>query len=1151
MPTLRLTRSGQTVEAAFEDDGQPRQSVVRQFSFSLSAQDAEDLRWYLEDYIVYPLDPAPKFAARIKGHIREIGHELFRSVLGGTDVWAAAKSRLGDTRIEVESGAGDGMVPWELLRDPDSEIPLALHVPSFVRAHSQAALRPKPAPQEAGKIRILLVICRPGGDKDVPFRSVARHLIRGLSAEARENFELAVLRPPTFEQLGKRLRAAKANDKPFHVVHFDGHGSSGAVWFENPDVEGNAQPVPAADLGRLLKETQVPVLILNACRSAHAEPPQQPQAASNIHEQIRTFGSLAQAVMDYGVSGVVAWRYNVFVRTAAQFMAELYGALVSGVSLGEAATLARKQLQSAKGPIEDWIVPVVFEAAPVRLFPKARVPLEIKLEATATPDSGLPQAPDIGFIGRDETILHLDRIFDSQPIVLLHAYAGSGKTSTAAEFARWYLQTGGLDGPVLFTSFEHPKKLPQVLDQLARAFEPVLEQSKIQWLTLDPAQRRDVALQVLKQIPVLWIWDNVEPIAGFPKGTTSQWTNPEQEELADFLRAARATKAKFLLTSRRDEQDWLHGLPARIPLPRMPFEERVQMAGEIAAKLGRRMEDVEDWRPLLQFTQGNPLTLTVLVGQALRDGLRTKSEIEAFVQKLRTGEADFEDEAGEGRTRSLAASLAYGFENAFTEAERKQLALLHLFQGFVDVDALRAMGRDGSEWCLPEVKGLTREAGIALLDRATEVGLLTDMGGGYYTIHPALPWFFRRWFEQYYAETRRAKTGAFVEAIRNLGNYYVAQHQSGDTQVIDALAEEEANLLHARRLARAEGWLEQLIGPMQGLNLLYGHTGRQVEWAHLVEEIIPDFSDPVTEGPLPGREEEWDILTFYRVSLASHARRVDEAERLQRLRVEWHRHCSKATIERPSDTWSTVERNVIRSLGSALQDLSHIQRANGVTSCVDGYKEALALLETIKDLRGAAVSSFNLGLSYEQVSEIRDLSAAEHWYRRSLQLCPKGDQMGQAMCLGQLGSIADERFLDARESGCTFEESAGYLAEAVRLYEEVLRMLPPDAVVHLAVTHNQLGLVYGRAGQVDLALNHYRESVRYKERQGDRFAAGRTRFNVALMLAQGSRGEEAREWALAAMRDFEACGNADKEVVETLQLLQAIESGLPNPGPQS
>ena len=82
----------------------------------------------------------------------------------------------------------------------------------------------------------------------------------------------------------------------------------------------------------------------------------------------------------------------------------------------------------------------------------------------------------------------------------------------------------------------------------------------------------------------------------------------------------------------------------------------------------------------------------MLVGQALRDGLRSKDRLRGSCRSCEAGEEVFEDEASEGRTRSLAASLAYGFENAFTEAERKQLALLHLFQGFVNVDALRAMG---------------------------------------------------------------------------------------------------------------------------------------------------------------------------------------------------------------------------------------------------------------------------------------------------------------------------------------------------------------------------------------------------------------------------------------------------------------------------
>jgi hypothetical protein len=81
---------------------------------------------------------------------------------------------------------------------------------------------------------------------------------------------------------------------------------------------------------------------------------------------------------------------------------------------------------------------------------------------------------------------------------------------------------------------------------------------------------------VLKQTPVFWIWDKVEPITGFPAGTASDWSAAEQKELRDFLSDALDTKAKFLLTSRRDEQAWLGEMPRRVEAPPMPMQERLQ-----------------------------------------------------------------------------------------------------------------------------------------------------------------------------------------------------------------------------------------------------------------------------------------------------------------------------------------------------------------------------------------------------------------------------------------------------------------------------------------------------------------------------------------------------------------------------------------------
>lgn len=111
MATLRIVQSGANVDVSFVDDGLPPQKVTRPFSFSLSAQDAEDIRWYLEDYLVYPLDPAPKIAERIEHRIREIGKDLFHQVLAGTDVSFKARERLEDMRVEVESDVRDAIAP--------------------------------------------------------------------------------------------------------------------------------------------------------------------------------------------------------------------------------------------------------------------------------------------------------------------------------------------------------------------------------------------------------------------------------------------------------------------------------------------------------------------------------------------------------------------------------------------------------------------------------------------------------------------------------------------------------------------------------------------------------------------------------------------------------------------------------------------------------------------------------------------------------------------------------------------------------------------------------------------------------------------------------------------------------------------------------
>jgi hypothetical protein len=234
------------------------------------------------------------------------------------------------------------------------------------------------------------------------------------------------------------------------------------------------------------------------------------------------------------------------------------------------------------------------------------------------------------------------------------------------------------------------------------------------------------------------------------------------------------------------------------------MQERLQLADAIVERRGRRLADLPELTPLLRFTRGNPLTILVTLGEALRGGIDTPARLDAFVAALHGGEVAFEDEASEGHSKSLGASLSYGFGTAFTDDERKVLALLHLFQGFVDVDAMRAMG-------------------------AAEIGLLQAHGGGYYGIHPALPWYFRALFaREFPEETGDANCArrAFVEAMGVLGNFYFDRYEQGSREILSAVMAEEDNLLAAWRLARAHDWRGSVISAMQGLRTLYSATGR-------------------------------------------------------------------------------------------------------------------------------------------------------------------------------------------------------------------------------------------------------------------------------------------------------------------------------------
>ena len=1216
MTTLHIRQSAPheghyPIRLTLKRPSQPDMEAEANIQFALSEQEQEDLRWYLEDYLQHAEVVEAVNVQQVEALMKERGEELYTKVLAANArtqaLWFSIRNDLADLRVEISTGVAEAAsIPWELMRDPETDSPISLRVKSFVRVQSNPGIGFVPVPPAPdGRIRLLYIACRPSGSNDVELRAVANRLVQDLGPD-RARFDIKALRPPTFEQLQEELADAKEAGRPYHIVHFDGHGvyadltetklaswlanlsslmlggkesgKHGYLLFEHAS-EDKMRPVDGQTLGQLLHDSGVPVLVLNACQSAMHEAGAAPATAEGVHDEVRAIGSLAQSVIDQGIPAVLGMRYSVYVVTAAQYIGELYAALAKGRGFGQAATEGRKHLNLNPDrwvglqprPLQDWFVPVAYEAAPIQLLPPAPAialggPPE--LDPVQRSQALLRHVPEEGFIGRDETLLALDRAFDSHRVVLLHAYAGQGKSSTAVEFARWYSLTGGLgEQPlVLLASFESHTDLSDLFNQIGQPFSEMLAAQGIDWSAINaPAQRRQLVLQILRSVPILWIWDNVEPVAGFPEGTESQWTAAEQRELRDFLQQIKldaVSQVKILLTSRRDEHTWLGGIPHRIAMPRMRNSDAARLALKLGEEKKLQRSEIGDWQPLLDYCAGNPLTLRVLVGQAVKAGLRGRQRLADFVEAIRSGEQRIEDaDVRQGRDKSLGASLDYGFRHAFQEDELPIIALLHLFQGTVDVDALKLMGGDG-EHALPELKGKSEENVTGLLERAKDTGLLTHLGDTWFNIHPALPWFLRQLFARHYDgeaghSTSLAALHAWVEAIGGLGDYYTAQMAKGKRSVINLLELEEANLLHARRLARQNRWWDVVTSCMQGLRVLYDYQSRTAEWARLVEEIRPDYCANYDE-PMPGREDEYSIVMAYRINLAmGHERDLAKAAALQKKHVEFARKGAAAALALPAETpLDDKQRQQLQNLAASLGSLGQILRRAGSPECIQHFPEIIRIARRNGDKATEAMVEFDLGHAHKDLPAIRDLEAAEAAYQRSLDLHDPNDSLGRSMCIKQIGTVHHERFLDACKSNEPVEVLQRHAQAAEKLYLEGLRLSSKDTLTNLAPLHNCLGALYADVGQLDKARAHYELDAQYEEKAGNHFGAGQTRFNIALMYFRSATGEQqpsrqrasllrARAYAEAALRDFQHYqGRAAETEVNAQSLLDDINQAL-------
>ena len=224
----------------------------------------------------------------------------------------------------------------------------------------------------------------------------------------------------------------------------------------------------------------------------------------------------------------------------------------------------------------------------------------------------------------------------------------------------------------------------------------------------------------------------------------------------------------------------------------------------------------------------------------------------------------------------------------------------------------------------------------------------------------------------------------------------------------------------------------------------------------------------------------------------------------------------------------------------------------GSPDCVAAYEEAIATTSASVTPPPKPSPTTTSAMPTCRLPAIRDLDAAEAAYRRSLDLRDPNDALGRSRCIKQIGMVHHERFNESRQRGEPAETVLEHAQAAEQHYRQALALCPPAAIADLGPMHGQLGNLYAEVGQIEPAREHYERAAQYFEQTGDRYGAGQTRYNIAIMYREAAEREpaparrrdllrRAAAYAQASLRDYQHYqGRAAADEARTEQLIARI-----------
>ena len=1003
----------------------------------------EGLRWYLEDYLLSPLHTYPIRAEDVRKELKQWGGKCFNKLFGsghGRDWYRDNEEAL---RLSIVSDDPAILAwPWEALWNekggyyPAERYSIKRQLSSMEDASIAGDKLPK------GQLNILYIIARPFGDRDLGFLALARPLINFIN-EGGWPVHIDLLRPPTFARLQEALA-----EKPYHIVHFDGHGACGdfpllagnaglssgkgkflaplgALAFEKNDAAHTVDLISGEKLGQLLRQCNIPVMALNACPSSMPD-----DLAADF------FASVAARLLQAGVPSVAALNYSVYMSGAKAFVCAFYRQLFESGNLPQAMLAGRQEMRqnnqrdtcNGTAPLDDWIVPILYQQTDENTLPQLKANAE---HLHKLPEEAL-RLGDYGLIGRDRAILQLERALCLQPAgILIHGLAGEGKTTLAKGFLHWLEATNGLSARPFWFCFEDIHNAGYVLDALAGALFGA------EALALPTEQKLTQLTHELKNKPFIIVWDNFESASGqVGLQASALLSEKDRELLKKFLYGLRGGKTKVLITSCSTE-DWLSAEECqRLPLGGLQDEELWQYCNTMLSgeEISCNREGAT-YNELIQRLQGNPLAVRVI--------LRRLTEVSAE-GLLAEWDKSREALAESGESILIHTALAV-FERGLDKTYAPALRLLGLHEHFADADFIGTM---------LDIIGETAPLAdcLAALENA---GLCTAIVSNIYQIHPAL----RDCLLRLHPATEMDKL-AFMDVMGSLADLFGPKDLHEQRFVFTLFS---ANFHRALLLAQAADKQQDMLALTQGLAAYAKNTRNLAE----AEKLYIQLAATARKYSLT----EAEAIYYHQLGMiAQEQRDLDTAESRYQQSLE-------IFINQNAELYAA---STYHNLGAIAQERQDFAAAG------EYYKKSLK----IKLKHGIKQNTTS---TYQQLGaiaqQLQDFAAAEEWFKQSLEIeLTQNNGNDVASTYYQLGSVAQQR-----------QDFAG----AESWYKQSLAIFQQQSDEHSAAhIYQQLGKAAEQGLDFDAAEGWYKKALKIELKHDNEHGAAITYLGLGAVAAE-------------------------------------------------